>query len=70
MGLKQEPLEAGVENVKITLKTRLDYYVGKVHETEDSEGNKVLGVVTEISKVKIENGMLTMDAKVQPIHMI
>ncbi|WP_138752776.1 hypothetical protein [Paenibacillus sinopodophylli] len=67
--LKSE-VEVGVENVKITLKKKLDFYVGKVYETEDSEGTKVLGVVTEITMVKIENGMLTLDAKVQPLHII
>lgn len=70
MNFKQEPLEAGIEDVEINIKSRLEIYIGQVREAEDCEGNKVLCVVTEISKVYINNGKLTFDAKMMPQHLI
>jgi hypothetical protein len=70
MGDLREEVEAGIEGFQITIKTKLNYYVGMVHETEDPNGIKVLCVVKSIDKVHIENGLLTMDSVVTPIAVV
>lgn len=65
-----EEAEVGVENVQITLKSFIDFYVGKVYEVPDPEGNLVLSVVKEITRVEIKQGKLTLDAVVQPLQIL
>jgi hypothetical protein len=68
--LKDEPLDAGVEEITITLKSNLDLYIGQILETTDTEGHKVLCAVTEINSVKIKKGKLSLDCKMLPLHLI
>ena len=56
--------------MQITLKTRVDLYVGKVIESPDPNGIKVLCVVTAIDKVHVQGGKMTLDCKVQPLHLL
>lgn len=58
-------MEAGVDNVKITLKSKCELRVGAVQQMDD-----YLCVITSINSVKIKNGEFSVDLKVKPIHKI
>jgi hypothetical protein len=70
MGFRDEPLEAGCEDISITIKSKIDIYIGQIREALDPAGSNVLCMVTEISKVEVKRGKFTMDAKMIPLHLI
>lgn len=63
-------IEAGFEDIQITLRSKVDLYVGKVDVFPSPKGDKVMCVVKSIDKVHVKGGKMTLDCKVEPLYLI